>query len=257
MSPEQLQAILTALVEGRATVPETMQQLQRFPVDPVLRDGQVVARLDTQRSLRHGFPEVILAQGKRFIDLQEVVERALSHGNDLLITRLRRKRMLRLQERFPELQVAGQSRCLYRQVASREPVGLVGVLCAGTSDIAVAEEAAWIARLLGARVECCYDVGVAGLHRLFAASALLQSAKVLVVVAGMEGALPSVVGGLVDKPVIAVPTSIGYGASLQGISALLGMLNSCSANVTVVNIDNGFGAGYVAGLINRGAAECR
>ncbi|MBF0183270.1 MAG: nickel pincer cofactor biosynthesis protein LarB [Magnetococcales bacterium] len=254
MSPERLHSLLNDLAQGRKTVAETMAQLQRFPVDPVEQAGTIVARLDTQRSLRHGFPEVILAEGKRFDHLQAVVERALSHDADLLITRLSRKRMARLQALFPLLQVAGGSRCLYRQMQAEAGAGLVGVLCAGTSDIAVAEEAAWTARLLGARVVCCYDAGVAGLHRLLAASDLLREAKVLVVVAGMEGALPSVVGGLVDKPVLAVPTSVGYGASWQGLSALLGMLNSCAANVTVVNIDNGFGAGYVAGLINRGAA---
>ncbi|MBF0095980.1 MAG: nickel pincer cofactor biosynthesis protein LarB [Magnetococcales bacterium] len=254
MNTEQLQHLLTALAEGRATVEETMGRLQRFPMDVVLRQGQVVARIDTHRAVRHGFPEVILAQGKRYADLRVVVERALGHGTDLLITRLSGKRRRRLCAEFADLRVAGQSRCVYRQVEERAGIGLVGVLCAGTSDIAVAEEAAWVARLLGARVECFYDAGVAGLHRLLSAGELLRSAQVFVVVAGMEGALPSVVGGLVDKPVIAVPTSVGYGASWQGVSALLGMLNSCAANVTVVNIDNGFGAGYVAGLINRGAA---
>ncbi|MBF0126874.1 MAG: nickel pincer cofactor biosynthesis protein LarB [Magnetococcales bacterium] len=251
MSPETLRALLTALAEGKSSVDDAMRRLERFPVDLLRQDGEVVARLDTQRGLRHGFPEVILAQGKRFSHLRGIIERALQHQGTLLITRLTRKRIARLRTLFPVLEHAPGTGCLFHQPQSKPPTGLVGVLCAGTSDIPVAEEAALVARLMGARVETCYDAGVAGLHRLLAASALLHSARVLVVVAGMEGAMPSVVGGLVDKPVIAVPTSSGYGAALHGLSALLGMLNSCAANVTVVNIDNGFGAGYVAGLINR------
>ncbi|MBF0138110.1 MAG: nickel pincer cofactor biosynthesis protein LarB [Magnetococcus sp. DMHC-1] len=251
MSPELLKSLLTSLAEGRATVEETLAKLARFPMDALTQDGSIVARLDTHRSLRHGFPEVIFAQGKRFRHLQGIVERSLEHANNLLITRLSPKQMRKLRERFPLLHHAKGTSCLYRQVEDNPATGLVGVLCAGTSDIAVAEEAALVARLMGSRVETHYDAGVAGLHRLLAAGELLRSARVFVVVAGMEGAMPSVVGGLVDKPVIAVPTSTGYGAAFHGLAALLGMLNSCSANVTVVNIDNGFGAGYVAGLINR------
>lgn len=252
MAPDQLKALLTALAEGQASVDETMQRLARFPMDVCCLDGEVVARLDTHRGIRHGFPEVILAQGKQFGHLERIIERALEQESTLLITRLTRKRIVRLLVRFPVLQHAKHTGCLYRPPVKIVEEGLVGVLCAGTSDIGVAEEAALVARLMGARVETYYDAGVAGLHRLLAAGELLRTAKVLVVVAGMEGAMPSVVGGLVDKPVIAVPTSCGYGASFHGLSALLGMLNSCAANVTVVNIDNGFGAGYVAGLINRG-----
>ncbi|MEO5348411.1 MAG: nickel pincer cofactor biosynthesis protein LarB [Magnetococcus sp. YQC-3] len=251
MSSKPLRTLLEALAQGQATVEETLEKLARFPVDTLSRDGEVVARLDTHRGLRHGFPEVILAPGKPFAHLHAIVERALTHAGDLLITRLTGKRLARLRADFPELQHAKGTGCLYRQVGTPEEEGLVGVFCAGTSDIAVAEEAALVARLMGARVERHYDAGVAGLHRLLAAGELLRTARVFVVVAGMEGAMPSVVGGLVNRPVIAVPTSTGYGAAFQGVSALLGMLNSCAANVTVVNIDNGFGAGYVAGLINR------
>ncbi len=251
MSPESLKSLLTDLAAGRASVEETLKKLERFPTDMVSQEGGIVARLDTHRALRQGFPEVILAQGKRFQHLEAIVERALTHDSDLLITRLTRQRMARLMVRFSVLEQAKGTGCLYRQREKPPEEGLVGVFCAGTSDIGVAEEAALVARLMGARVETYYDAGVAGLHRLLAAGTLLRTARVFVVVAGMEGAMPSVVGGLVNRPVIAVPTSSGYGASFQGLAALLGMLNSCAANVTVVNIDNGFGAGYVAGLINR------
>ncbi|MBF0359119.1 MAG: nickel pincer cofactor biosynthesis protein LarB [Magnetococcales bacterium] len=251
MSPEQLKSLLSDLAKGQSTVEETMAKLERFPTDSLSQDGNVVARLDTHRALRSGFPEVILAHGKQFKHLKGIVEKALEHENNLLITRLSRKRIAKLTALFPQLQKTDGTKCLYRQINNSSEEGLVGVFCAGTSDIAVAEEAALVARLMGAKVETYYDAGVAGLHRLLAAGELLRTARVFVVVAGMEGAMPSVVGGLVDKPVIAVPTSSGYGASFNGITALLGMLNSCSSNVTVVNIDNGFGAGYVAGLINR------
>ena len=200
--------------------------------------------------MRHGFPEVIFAQGKPYGYLKTILSTALEQGGNLLVTRLSKKRLLKLQKRFSTLRHVPAG-CLYQQPEKSPEQGLVAVFCAGTSDIPVAEEAALIARLMGARVETYYDAGVAGLHRLLAAGELLHTARVFVVVAGMEGAMPSVVGGLVDKPVIAVPTSNGYGVAFQGVSALLGMLNACSANVTVVNIDNGFGAGYVASLINR------
>lgn len=251
MSPDHLKKILSQLSHGKIDVDQAMSQLARFPMDAVKENGSVVARLDTHRGLRHGFPEVVLAEGKKYTHLVGIVQRCLEHESDLLITRLSKKRVIRLQKQFPKLQHAKDTSCLYRQEKKRPEVGLVGVLCAGTSDIPIAEEAALVARLMGAKVQTHYDAGVAGLHRLLSAGDLLRSAKVFIVAAGMEGAMPSVVGGLVDKPVIAVPTSNGYGSSFHGLSALLGMLNSCSANVTVVNIDNGFGAGYVAGLINR------
>lgn len=254
MSPEFLKSLLTDLAEGRSSVEDTLKKLERFPMDVLSQDGGIVARLDTHRGLRHGFPEVILAQGKPLQHLEGIVERALTHESTLLITRLSQKRIVRLMKAFPVLEHAKGTGCLYRQMEKGSEEGLVGIFCAGTSDIGVAEEAALVARLMGARVETYYDAGVAGLHRLLAAGTLLRTARVFIVVAGMEGAMPSVVGGLVDKPVIAVPTSTGYGASFHGLSALLGMLNSCAANVTVVNIDNGFGAGYVAGLINRRGA---
>lgn len=252
LSSKDMRTLLNHLATGQVTVDEAMTRLARFPVDELAHEGTIIARRDTQRGVRHGFPEVVLAEGKRFRHLAEIIQRTLSEEGDLLITRVRKKRIPKLLARFPDLQHAPGTGCLYRKRHTEAAeVGLVGVLCAGTSDIPVADEAALVARLMGARVQTHYDAGVAGLHRLMAAGELLRTARVFVVVAGMEGAMPSVVGGLVDKPVIAVPASNGYGAAFHGLSALLGMLNSCAANVTVVNIDNGFGAGYVAGLINR------
>ncbi|MBF0454605.1 MAG: nickel pincer cofactor biosynthesis protein LarB [Magnetococcales bacterium] len=251
MSPKKLRALLKDLAQGKCSIDDTLAKLASFPMEEIHNKGATVARLDTHRHLRQGFPEVILAEGKRFGDLKAIIQKALGQEQPLLITRLSKKRIKKLQKIFPQLRHEAATRSLYRAVTSQPACGLVGVFCAGTSDIGVAQEAALTARLMGARVETHYDAGVAGIHRLFAARSLLQSARVLIVVAGMEGALPSVVGGLVNRPVIAVPTSVGYGTAFGGVSALLGMLNSCSANVTVVNIDNGFGAGFVAGLINR------
>ncbi|ABK42689.1 conserved hypothetical protein [Magnetococcus marinus MC-1] len=252
MSPNQLKNMLEQVANGTLTVQNALSQLKHFPTDTIQQQGQTIAQLDTHRELRHGFPEVILAQGKKFAHLNAITSRALNHKRNLLITRIGKKRAAKLLANHPQLTHHPLPRCVTWQPTANQPnIGLVAVLCAGTSDLAVAEEAALTARMLGAQVETHYDAGVAGLHRLLAASTLLQTARVFIVVAGMEGALPSVVGGLVDRPVIAVPTSQGYGASLGGIAALLGMLNSCASNVTTVNIDNGFGAGYVAALINR------
>ncbi|MBF0123810.1 MAG: nickel pincer cofactor biosynthesis protein LarB [Magnetococcales bacterium] len=259
MSISWLQQLLEQVAAQHLSVPEALSQLQRWPTEPVCSPhGEVIARLDRHRALRHGFPEVVLAEGKKMTHLVQIVETILgrphAQSDSLLITRVSASRRRRLQQQFPTLQA--RERCLFYKPLrpSTDPPpsdsksGLVAVICAGTSDIPVAEEAALTAELLGADVETHYDAGVAGLHRLLATD-LLYRASVFIVVAGMEGALPSVVGGLVNKPVIAVPTSTGYGASLKGMSALLGMLNSCVANVSVVNIDNGFSAGYIAGLI--------
>lgn len=251
MSGDATKKLLIAVAEGKASVDEAMIALRQSHVDTVADSGSIVARLDTHRKIRHGFPEVILAEGKQYSHLERVVEQALKHDDNLLVTRVKKKRAVKLIRKFPVLTHARQANCVYRQKDGIQEHGLVAVLSAGTSDVGVGEEAALIARLMGARVVTHFDAGVAGLHRLLAAEDLLKSARVFIVCAGMEGALASVVGGLVDKPVIAVPTSVGYGAAFGGGAALLGMLNSCSANVTVVNIDNGFGAGYVAGLINR------
>jgi NCAIR mutase (PurE)-related protein len=210
------------------------------------------AKVDHHRALRNGMPEVIFGQGKSPEQILEISARLLERSPNLLATRTAPEAAELVQSRFPQAEYFERSRVL-RVWGDRQPrgAGRIVVACAGTSDIPVAEEAQLTAEIMGNEVEAVYDVGVAGLHRLMSARERLATARVCVVCAGMEGALPSVVGGLVPCPVIAVPTSIGYGASFQGLAALLGMLNSCSSNVAVVNIDNGFGAGYVASLINR------
>ncbi|MBN2492858.1 MAG: nickel pincer cofactor biosynthesis protein LarB [Planctomycetes bacterium] len=211
------------------------------------------AVVDHGRGLRCGFPEVILAQGKTPAQVAAIAECVWARSGKLLCTRADRAVFEAVRACVPEAHYEAEARVIQ---AAREPsgpgVGRVMVVSAGTADVPVAEEARLTAAMLGARVETCYDVGVAGLHRLLDRVEALRAARALIVVAGMEGALPSVVGGLVDRPVVAVPTSVGYGAGFGGLSALLGMLNSCAANVCVVNIDNGFGAGFVAALINRG-----
>jgi NCAIR mutase (PurE)-related protein len=210
------------------------------------------ARVDTHRALRHGLPEVVYAPGKTPEQILEVMATLQAAGQDVLVTRLEPGVAATLQARV-SAEYDPLARVLWsgRREVPLAGKGVIAVVCAGTSDLPVAAEAAAVARRFGNKVESLHDAGVAGIHRLLESSGLLRSARVLIVVAGMEGALPSVVGGLVDKPVIAVPTSVGYGASFGGVAALLGMLTSCASNVSVVNIDNGFGAAYVATLINR------
>ncbi len=209
--------------------------------------------LITIGSLRKGFPEVIWGEGKTSDQILSIMRQLKNKGHNVLITRLDEKKARVIQEVFRKSQYYPQSRVL---TLLNHPVELIGkgtilVITAGTTDIPVAEEAVVTAQLMGNQVETLYDVGVAGIHRLLSERGRLEKARVIIVVAGMEGALPSVVGGLVDRPVIAVPTSIGYGTSFGGVTALLAMLNSCASGVAVVNIDNGFGAGYMASLINR------
>ncbi len=210
------------------------------------------AKLDHHRELRHGMPEVVLAKGKTPDQVVTIAGRLLEVSQNVLITRSEASVAERLKQSFPAAEYFPLSGAIrfWRDKTLRGK-GKIAVVCAGTSDIPVAEEAQITAEVMGNEVEAIYDVGVAGIHRLIESSLRLAAARVVVVCAGMEGALPSVVGGLVSCPVIAVPTSVGYGASFHGLAALLGMLNSCASNVTVVNIDNGFGAGYVASLINR------
>ncbi|HSM23661.1 MAG TPA: nickel pincer cofactor biosynthesis protein LarB [Anaerolineaceae bacterium] len=245
------QQFLTDLLEkvklGELPIEEALQILKKYPYENI--DGTV--RLDHQRALRCGFPEVIFGKGKSEQQLLSIVERVISNNSDLLITRLEDDFANRIVRSYPQVTYHPLAKMLTWQANPTAGVGSILVLSAGTADIPVAEEAALTAEMLGAKVERLYDVGVAGLHRLLDQIDLLQSARVLVVVAGMEGALPSVVAGLVSAPLIAVPTSIGYGASFNGLAALLAMLNSCANGVSVVNIDNGFGAGYQAALINR------
>jgi NCAIR mutase (PurE)-related protein len=238
---------LEAIRDGRMDVEEALAHFRAWPVQDL---GHT--QLDTHREARCGDAEVIFGAGKTPDQLVDIARAALEHHERLLVTRISSEGAAKLRAAIPSARYHELSRAVTFEPDEGTPArGLVLVVSAGTSDRAVSEEAAVTARLHGARVEEIHDVGVAGIHRLLVHTRKLQSARALVVVAGMEGALPSVVGGLVDRPVIAVPTSIGYGASFGGLAALLAMLNSCAAGIAVVNIDNGFGAGYMAALINR------
>ena len=223
--------------------------LQAFQAAPIADLG--FAQVDTHRALRKGFPEVIFGAGKTPEQVVKIAGKLIEREQNVLVTRITNEHARALKKKFKAAKHHELARCvtIEKKPLPKRP-GIIVVACAGTSDLPVAEEAAVTAGIMGNRVERITDVGVAGLHRILSRLARLQSANVLVVVAGMEGALPSVVAGLVSKPVIAVPTSVGYGASFGGVAALLGMLNSCGSGVTVVNIDNGFGAGYAAGQIN-------
>jgi hypothetical protein len=247
MSTTNLRALLDRLAAGDLSVGEALEAIRRMSFEDL---GFV--KVDHHRALRCGFPEVIFCQGKSPEQVATIASRLLKAGGPVLATRADAQAAQALRELDPGAVYHEAARAV---VIEPEPrcarVGLVTILSAGTADIPVAEEARVTADLMGAETRPLYDVGVAGLHRLLRYQQELQDANVLVVVAGMEGALASVVGGLVEAPVIAVPTSIGYGASFQGLAPLLTMLNSCAAGVAVVNIDNGFGAGYLAGLINR------
>jgi NCAIR mutase (PurE)-related protein len=223
--------------------------LQAFQAAPVVDLG--FAKVDTHRALRRGFPEVIFGAGKTPEQVVKIAGKLLEEGERVLVTRATPEHAQALAREFQDAQYHELARCL---TVNRKPLpkrpGMIAVVCAGTSDLPVAEEAAVTANIMGNTVERIADVGVAGVHRLFGRLDTIQKANVTIVVAGMEGALPSVVAGLVSKPVIAVPTSVGYGANFGGLSALLGMLNSCASGMTVVNIDNGFGAAYAASQIN-------
>ncbi len=248
MDKGTLKKLLEDIQKGHLSVDSGMEKLRSFP----FHDMDFV-KLDTHRHLRKGFPEVVFAQQKSAQQIIKIVEQVKEIGNNLLITRVEPLKAQEVMQVHSDLKHDPASRTLYLYLKELEDKGkgTIAVVTAGTSDIPVAEEAAVTARVMGNSVECIYDVGVAGLHRLLAYHEKLVKAQVLIVVAGMEGALPSVVSGLVDRPVIAVPTSVGYGTSFGGITALLAMLNSCASGVTVVNIDNGFGAGYAASLMNR------
>jgi len=245
---DTLRALLAAVQCGERDPDEALEELARLPF---VDTGH--ARVDTHRALRNGIPEVIFGMGKSADQVIGIARTLQDGGQPVLATRIAPDVAALVRRALPEAEYDAEARLLWLGPAEPPLVGrgTIAVVAAGTADLPVAWEAAGVARRLGNKVELLVDVGVAGLHRLLASSELLRGARVLIVVAGMEGALPSVVGGLVDKPVIAVPTSVGYGASFGGLSALLGMLTSCASNVTVVNIDNGFGAAYVASLINR------
>jgi len=248
VTPEWIRALLEAVGNGQTNVDEAFEQLVQLPFEDL-----GFARIDHHRALRQGFPEVIFCSGKTVEQVVAIAERIVASGTTLLATRADGDCQDALLAKFAEAEVNVLARTVViaGEQASAERVGKVLVVAAGTSDLPVAEEAVETVRVMGNDVETLYDVGVAGIHRLLASRERIASASVIIVVAGMEGALPSVVGGLVEVPLIAVPTSVGYGASFNGLAALLGMLNSCAAGVTVVNIDNGFGAGVAASKINR------
>lgn len=249
MDESWLRSLLAAVASGAVSVENATAELRRLPYADL-----GFARLDHHRALRTGVPEIVFAEGKQTQHLLAIVAELGRTGQNVLCTRVSALQAEALAAPFPTGDYHALSRLWFLQQKPTAPTGLgtVVVACAGTSDLPVAEEAARTAEYLGSPVERIVDIGVAGLHRTLAAVPRLQAASVVIVVAGMEGALASVVGGLCGRPVIAVPTSVGYGANFRGVSALLTMLTSCAAGVTVVNIDNGFGAGYAAALINRG-----
>jgi len=248
MNEQKLELLLKRVKSGKASIGEAMARLKSLPFEDL---GH--SRVDHHRSLRKGFPEVIWGEGKTIEQILSIMKGLKEKGQNILITRLEEKKAKTIKRVFLKSRYYPLSKILtyHTHPVKLEGKGTILVITAGTTDIPVAEEAAVTAEIMGNRVETLYDVGVAGIHRLLSQKKRLDEARVLVVVAGMEGALPSVVGGLVDKPVIAVPTSVGYGASFGGITALLAMLNSCASGIGVVNINNGFGAGYMASLINR------
>ena len=252
MDEERLRELLRSVSDGSLSADEALERLRHLPYEDL-----GFAEIDHHRALRKGFPEVILGEGKTSEQVAAIAERLAAQSDRLLITRVDVDTYRTVKQRLPDATYHPTARAvtLDRGKEARRPV--VAVLCAGTSDLPVAEEAAVTAELMGSAVDRMYDVGVAGIHRLLDKMERIRAARALVVAAGMEGALPSVVAGLVAAPVIAVPTSVGYGASFRGLAPLLAMLNSCAAGVAVVNIDNGFGAGYLAAVINRQSWEGR
>jgi len=248
MDRRRVESILRRLRSGNATVAEAMAALRGLPFEDL-----GFAKIDTHRSLRRGFPEAVYCPGKTDLQIVDIVRRLARNSSVILATHASPNTFERVRKALRGTPVAyhGAARLIVVGTPPKRRTGLVSVVTAGTSDAPVAEEAALTAESMGARVDRIYDVGVAGVHRLLERRRRLEKASVIVVVAGMEGALPSVVAGLVETPVIAVPTSVGYGASFDGLAALLAMLNACSPGVAVVNIDNGFGAGYLAAMLDR------
>lgn len=247
MDQDQLKSLLEQVRAGSVGVDAALDRLRHMPFEDL-----GFAKVDHHRALRHGMPEVIFGMGKTPAQIVEIARRLAANASNVLVTRASAGAAAALRDAFSEAEhfpASGAVR-LWRDRTPRGR-GRIAVVCAGTSDLPVAEEAQVTCEVMGNDVDAIHDIGVAGIHRLMNNRERLAAAKVVVVCAGMEGALPSVVGGLVSCPVVAVPTSIGYGASFHGLAALLGMLNSCASNVSVVNIDNGFGGGYVASLINR------
>jgi NCAIR mutase (PurE)-related protein len=255
MTQEELRKLFKKLWAQKVSVEDALRQLKTEPYEELTAPGHgglAFARVDHHRGIRCGFPEVIFCQGKRPEDITEIARAILKRSNYLLATRADEDAFEAVQRAYPRAEYHERARCITALKKRPDPQpGRILVICAGTSDIPVAEEARVTAEVIGHGVATIYDAGVAGIHRLLADTDKIHDADAIVVVAGMEGALASVVGGLADAPVIAVPTSVGYGASFGGLAPLLTMLNSCAAGVAVVNIDNGFGAGYLASLITR------
>ncbi len=247
MKPENIKNILQAVKDGNLDIDSAMNKLKDFPYADL-----GYAKVDNHRELRRGYPEVIFCSGKTPEQVKGIVSNMLPQGNNILGTRADKKIYEAVKEICPLAKYNSEGRTItIKQKEHDVTKTYIAIITAGTSDIPIAEEAADTAELFGNKVERLFDVGIAGIHRLYDKIDIIRNAKVLVVIAGMEGALPSLVAGLVDKPVIAVPTSIGYGAAFNGIAALLGMLTSCLSGISVVNIDNGFGAAYLAGMINK------
>jgi len=248
MTPDSLKELLNAVKDGSFTVDQAVVRLRELPFQDL-----GCAQVDHHRELRQGMPEMIFGEGKSAAQILRIMAAMTAKGSNVLVSRLSADKAGEVMAAYPLATYHEEARCLTleQKPLERRGRGSILVISAGTSDIPVAAEALVTARFLGNDATSLYDVGVAGIHRLLARREQLTAASVIIVVAGMEGALPSVVGGLVDRPIIAVPTSVGYGAAFGGIAALLGMLNSCSSGVTVVNIDNGFGAACAANLINR------
>lgn len=239
--------ILKSVKAGRISVNKAMSSLKDMPYKDI-----GFAKIDNHRTLRRGFPEVVFGKGKTVDQIVEISRRIIEHDGILLVTRAPKAAYLKIKEFCPAAKYHDKACCIsFRESRPKPRNGTVLVITAGTADLPVAEEARTTLELMGNRTEILCDVGVAGIHRIINNRDILEKASIIIVIAGMEGALASVVSGLVSKPVIAVPTSVGYGASFEGIAPLLTMMNSCSPGVSVVNIDNGFGAGYFASLINR------
>ena len=247
LNADSIRRLFDEVRKGRLSPDDAVARLRHLPFEDL-----GYAKVDHHRALRAGMPEVIFGQGKTPAQVAGIFSRLAQHNRNVLVTRANEQQFAAVSKEVPKAEYRALARAiLVKRDRKKYGKGKIAVVSAGTSDIPVAEEAVVTAEVMGNHVEHLYDVGVAGIHRLLANRNSLTSARVVIVCAGMEGALPSVVGGLVGVPVIAVPTSVGYGAAFKGVTALLGMMNSCASNVSVVNIDNGFGAGYVASLINR------
>jgi pyridinium-3,5-biscarboxylic acid mononucleotide synthase len=247
VNAESIRQLFEQVRERKVSPDEAVQRLRHLPFEDL-----GFAKVDHHRALRNGMPEVVFGLGKKPAQVAQIFARLAEHGGNVLATRTNKEQFAAVKRKVRRAKYDEGSRTIVlRNDSAKYGKGIVAVVSAGTSDIPVAEEAVATVEIMGNDVERLYDVGVAGIHRLLANRESLTRARVVIVCAGMEGALPSVVGGMVGVPVIAVPTSVGYGAAFEGLAALLGMMNSCASNVSVVNIDNGFGAGYVASLINR------